>query len=91
MALEEGRGWVQGIIFVPDEWDMSEVQAELFLHFKKCYVCFACLYVSAPNVCASFRGQGKVSGPGDCRALGTEPGSSAGAAGALNHEPGSSS
>ena len=38
MALEEGRGWVQGIIFVPDEWDMSEVQAELFLHFKKCLV-----------------------------------------------------
>lgn len=35
MALEEGLGWAQGIIFVPDEWNMSEVHAELFLHLKR--------------------------------------------------------
>lgn len=34
MALEEGRRWAQDIIFVPDEWDMSEAQAEFFLHLK---------------------------------------------------------
>lgn len=37
MGLEEGGGWARGIIFVPDEKDMLEAQAELFLHKEKCF------------------------------------------------------
>lgn len=35
MALKEGQRWALDIVFVPDEWDMSEVYVELFLH-KRC-------------------------------------------------------